>query len=113
MRYFVTLPGQGEIPVDVDILPTGSIEVSVRVTASLISMAVAAGNSDHKSAIVPVTKGTATLVPLSVTRWPSAARLVMLSPGALKPRLPIELPRFDSFIGRPRRSQATTGMTHG
>ena len=37
----------------------------------------------------------------------------MLSPGALKPRLPIELPRFDSFIGRPRRSQATTGITHG
>jgi biotin carboxyl carrier protein len=29
MRYFVTLPGRGEIPVDVDLLPTGSIEVAV------------------------------------------------------------------------------------
>ena len=37
----------------------------------------------------------------------------MRSPGALSPRLPIELPRFDSWIGIPRRSQATTGMTHG
>ena len=34
------------------------------VTASLTSWAVAEGNIDHSSAIVPVTKGAATLVPL-------------------------------------------------
>jgi hypothetical protein len=83
------------------------------VTASLICTAVAAGNSDHNSAIVPVTKGAATLVPPSVSGCPSALKLVTASPGAVKPRLPIELPRFDSFIGLPRRLQATTGMTHG
>ncbi len=33
--------------------------------------------------------------------------------GCAQAPLPIEPPRFDSFIGRPRRSQATTGMTHG
>src|SRR5262249_35376519 len=52
-------------------------------------------------------------VPPSVSGRPSALKLVMASPGAVKPCLPIERPRFDSFIGRPRRSQATTGMTHG
>ena len=81
--------------------------------ASLICAAVAEGNSDHSSAIAPVTKGTATLVPPSVSDCPSAPRLVMPSPGALKPRLPIDAPRFDSFVGLPRRSQPTTGMTHG
>ena len=81
--------------------------------ASLICAAVAARNSDHNSAIAPVTKGTATLVPPSVSGCPSALKLVMALPGAVKPRLPIELPRFDSFIGLPRRSHATTGMTHG
>ena len=35
--------------------------------------------------MAPVTKGTATLVPLSVSDWPSEPRLVMPSPGALKP----------------------------
>ena len=81
--------------------------------ASLICAAVAAGNSDHNSAIVPVTNGTATLVPPSVSDCPSAPRLVMPSPGARKPRLPMELPRFDSFVGLPVRSQATTGRTQG
>ena len=81
--------------------------------ASLICAAVAAGNSDHTNAIAPVTKGTATLVPPNVTDWPSEPRLVMPSPGALNPPLPMELPRFDNFIGLPARSQAATGMTHG
>ena len=83
------------------------------VTASLMCAAVADGNADHSSAVAPVTNGTATLVPPSVSDCPSAPRLVTRSPGALRPRLPIELPRFESFIGLPRRSQATTGMTHG
>ena len=86
-------------------------DVLARVQA--ICAALAAGNSEHNSAIAPVTKGTATLVPLRVSEWPSVLRLVILSPGALKPRLPIELPRFDSFIGLPARLQATTGITHG
>ena len=50
--------------------------------ASLICAAVAAGNSDHNSAIAPVTKGAATLVPPSVSGCPSALKLVMASPGA-------------------------------
>jgi hypothetical protein len=81
--------------------------------ASLICVAVAVRNSDHKRAIVPVTKGTATLVPPSVRGRPSALKLVMASPGAVNPRLPTDLPRFDSLIGLPRRSQATTGITYG
>ena len=87
--------------------------VETRETASLICGAVALGNSDHNNAIAPVTNGTATLVPPSVSVCPSGPRLVMVSPGAVKPRLPIEIPRFESGIGLPRRSQATTGMTHG
>ena len=69
--------------------------------ASLICAADAKGNSDQRSAIAPVTKGTATLVPPSVSACPSELKLVMASPGAVKPRLPIELPRFESFIGLP------------
>lgn len=69
--------------------------------ASWICAAVEEGNSDHNSAIPPVTKGTATLVPPSVTELPREPRLLMLSTGALRPRLPIELPIFDWFNGRP------------
>ena len=65
------------------------------VTACRTSVAVALGNSDHNSAIAPVTKGAATLVPLHVSGWPSAPRLVTASPGALRPRLPIALPKFE------------------
>jgi hypothetical protein len=83
------------------------------VVAHLIWAADADGNSDHSNAMAPVTNGTATLVPERLTVPPSTARLVIRSPGALKPRAPIELPRFDSCIGRLRRSHATTGMTHG
>ncbi len=53
--------------------------------ASFICAAAVAGNSDHSSAMAPVTKGTATLVPPSVIAWPCEPRLVMLSPGALNP----------------------------
>src|SRR5687767_5055862 len=69
--------------------------VAARVMASFICAAVASGNSDHNSAIAPVTKGTAALVPRSVKDRPSGPRLMMPSPGALKPRLPVELARFD------------------
>jgi hypothetical protein len=69
--------------------------VYVWVTANLTSAAVAVGNSDHNSAIAPVTNGVAALVPPKVSGLPSAPRLVMASPGALRPRLPIELPKFD------------------
>ena len=87
--------------------------MAARVTASLICAALAAGNSDHNSAIAPVTNGTATLVPPSVSGCPSAPKLVTPSPGALKPRLPIELPKFDASVGLPRGSQAPAGMTQG
>jgi hypothetical protein len=83
------------------------------VTASLICAALAPENSDHRSAIAPVTKGAATLVPPRMRGSPSTARLVMPAPRALRPRLPIEPPRFESFVGLPRSSQATTGMTQG
>lgn len=74
---------------------------------------VAEGNFDHKSAIAPVTNGTATLVPPNVRGWPEVPRLVMLAPGAESPRRPMELPKFDSLMGLPVRSHATTGMTQG
>jgi hypothetical protein len=65
------------------------------IKANLTSAAFAPGTSDHKSATAPVTKGAATLVPPSVSGFPSAPRLVMPSPGALSPRLPMELPKVD------------------
>src|SRR5438874_521513 len=83
------------------------------VMANFILVGVASGNSDHKRAMVPVTNGAATLVPPEVTGLPLAARLVMFSPGARSPCLPIEFPKFDWCSGLPPRSQATTGMTHG
>ena len=87
--------------------------VEDRIRASLIWAALMEGNSDHKSAIAPVTNGTATLVPPSVRGSPLVPRLVMPAPGAKSPRLPIELLKFDSFSGLPWRSHATTGMTQG
>src|SRR5262249_46680261 len=71
------------------------------VMANLICAALASRNSDHNSALVPVTNGTATLVPQSVSDCPCGLKLVMPSPGALKPRLPIEPPKFETFIGLP------------
>ena len=70
-------------------------------TAALIWAALAPGNSDQSNAIVPVTKGAAALVPLNVLGSPFGPRLVMFSPGAPSPRLPIEPPRFDSASGFP------------
>ena len=84
-----------------------------RVTADLTLVACAAGYTDHKSAMVPATKGAATLVPPEMSDPPTAPRPVILSPGARRPRLPMVLPRFDRPTGRPWRSQAATGMTQG
>lgn len=83
------------------------------VIANFTCTEVALGNADHSNAIVPLTKGVATLVPPIVAGLPSVPRLVMDAPGARSPRLPTELPKFDSLIGLPCASQATTGMTHG
>jgi hypothetical protein len=80
-------------------------------TASLISEAVAAENSDHNSAIAPVTKGAAMLVPRNVSGCRTALKLVTEAPVAHIPRLPIEPPRLDSSRGLPQRSQPTTGIT--
>ena len=71
------------------------------VTASLISEAPAFGNTDQSSAMAPVTKGAAALVPLKACSLPSALRLVMFTPGALRPCRPIDLPKFDPLIGLP------------
>jgi len=73
------------------------LRVPACVTASLIWAALAPGNSDQSSAITPVTKGAAALVPPNICGLPFVPRLVMFSPGALSPRLPIEPPRFDSL----------------
>jgi hypothetical protein len=53
------------------------------------------GNVDQINATAPVTNGVAALVPLRVTGWPSISRLVIRSPGALSPDLPIDLPRLE------------------
>ena len=82
------------------------------VTARLTWAAVAPGNSDQSSAIAPVTKGAAALVPPNGCGLPFVPRLVTFSPGALSPRLPIELPKFDSLSGLPCILQAATGITH-
>lgn len=71
------------------------------VTANLIWAARASKNSDHSKAMAPVTKAAAALVPAVVYGLPSAPRLVMFSPGAASPHLPMELPRFDSGVGLP------------
>ena len=72
-----------------------------RVTANLISPAPVFGNSDQSSAMAPVTKGAAALVPPKACSLPSALRLAMFTPGALSPCRPIDLPRFDSPNGLP------------
>src|ERR1700674_5614506 len=80
------------------------------VTASLMAVAVAAGNSDQSSAMAPVTNGAAALVPPNVSDLPSGPRLVMFSPGASRPRLPIELPRLEWLVGLPCPSHPATGI---
>ena|SRR5215471_4303856 len=83
------------------------------VTVSFIRPALALGNSDQSKAIAPVTKGAAALVPPNAPGLPSVPRLVMFSPGAANPRVPMELPRFDSAVGLPCRSHPITEITHG
>src|SRR5205085_957182 len=87
--------------------------LGARMSAYLTSAAATAGNSDHNNAMAPVTNAAAMLVPSEVIGPPAGARLVILTPGALNPRVPIAFPRFDAPTGRPWRSQATTEMTQG
>jgi hypothetical protein len=65
------------------------------MTAVLISEAVALKKIERNSAIVPVTKGVAALVPLNVADLSSGARLLIASPHARNPRRPIEPARFE------------------
>ncbi len=74
------------------------------MTADLTAAALAAGNSDQISATAPVTNGVAALVPPIVTGSAVVPKLVIASPGAPNPPLPIEAPRLERSIGRPRRS---------
>jgi hypothetical protein len=69
--------------------------------ANFTGAALDAGKTDQRSATAPETNGAAALVPLSVCDWRSEPRLVILSPGALSPRLPMVLPGFVASIGRP------------
>src|SRR5438132_11640604 len=73
----------------------------------------ARGNSDNSNAIAPVTKGAAALVPPDICGLPFVPRLVIPTPGAIRPRRPIDHPKFDSGRGLPRKSQAATGITAG
>jgi hypothetical protein len=57
--------------------------------------AAAFGKIDHRSAIVPVTNGAAALVPLIRVYCPPGAVLVIFTPGAISPLLPIEPPKLD------------------
>src|SRR5262249_30115595 len=73
----------------------GGIRVARRgatgpVTASRSCPPGAAGNNDFKSAMAPVTKGAAALVPEKGCIVASGARLTTPSPGAASPRLPAE-----------------------
>src|SRR5262245_65985094 len=86
---------------------------SAPTTAARISAADAPGNSDHNSAMAPVTNGAATLVPPRVSGGPCAPRLVIATPGALRPRWPIDRPRFEEPTGRASTPQAATGITQG
>src|SRR5262249_39052845 len=79
--------------------------------ACLIASAGAEGNSDHNSAMVPVTNGVATLVPSTNMACPCEPRLVIPTPGAARTRAPMDEPRFEDPHGRPSRSHAVTGIT--
>src|SRR5579885_2168022 len=86
---------------------------AVAATARRRTRPGAFGNSDQSRARAPLMNGAATLVPRHVIVPPDEARLVISCPGAPTPCCPIERPRFEDVIGRPARSQATTGITHG
>lgn len=70
-------------------------------TAHLICIADALGNSDHKRAMAPETKGAATLVPPAGKGSFPAGRLITRSPGAPSPRRPIAWPRLERGRGCP------------
>jgi hypothetical protein len=59
------------------------------------SDAVDFGNNEYSNAMTPVTNGADALVPLKVSDLPFVPRLVIFSPGALNPYLPIEFPKFE------------------
>ena len=65
------------------------------VTASFTAWAVAQGKMDHSSATVPVANGAATLAPLQGNDSAPALELTTPSPGARRPRRPIERPAFE------------------
>jgi len=73
------------------------------IIVDLTAAAVAVGNSDQVSATAPVTNGVAALVP-PIVNGSFTPKLVTDSPGAPSPDRPIEAPRFEIPIGRPRRS---------
>jgi hypothetical protein len=61
-----------------------------------ISAAVALENSDHRSAIDPVTNAVDKLVPLISVYCPPGIVLFIFIVGAINPRFPIDGPKFDA-----------------
>src|SRR5215469_15145864 len=84
-----------------------------RVTARNACGAGTRGNSEQSSAIVPVTNGAAALVPPKLRGLLSLPKAATSTPGARRPRLPIEAPRLEDSVGSPFAPQAATGITQG
>jgi hypothetical protein len=74
--------------------------------ACIIIAGVTFENTDQRSAIAPVTNGTAKLVPVIRAYTPLGDVLVMFTPGAISARLPIDRPKFDIGSSLPCSSQA-------
>jgi hypothetical protein len=87
-----------------------------RKTLDLIALinsdALAFENTDQRSARDPVTKGAAILVPVICMYPPPELVLVILTPGAISPRIPIDGPKFDIRSSTPYSLHAATGMIH-
>jgi hypothetical protein len=61
----------------------------------IIAVAVALGNTDQRSAILPVTNGTAKLVPLILVYFSPGYVLLIFTPGAIIPLFPIDGPKLE------------------
>ena len=83
------------------------------VTAYIIAEGVAFGNIDQSSAIHPVTKGAAKLVPLITEYLPPGEVLVIFTPGAINPLFPIEEPKFELRSRVPYSLQLAIGISQG
>jgi len=79
----------------------------------LIAAAVARENADLSRAAVPATNGAAALVPLILEIAALEPITGTFSPGALRPRCPVDALRLELASGRPESSHAITGIVQG